>query len=69
MEQETKTNIEVELERAKLSNNILKKENETLLGTIGALVNEKEELLKQVDSLTNSKLYRVKRKIVKIIRR
>ena len=69
MEQETKTNIEVELERAKLSNYILKKENETLLGTIWALVNEKEELLKQVDSLTNSKLYRVKRKIVKIIRR
>lgn len=69
MEQETKINIEVELERAKLSNYILKKENETLLGTIGALVNEKEELLKQVDSLTNSKLYRVKRKIVKIIRR
>ena len=69
MEQETKTNIEVELERAKLSNYILKKENETLLGTIAALVNEKEKLLKQVDSLTNSKLYRVKRKIVKIIRR
>lgn len=67
MEQEM--NVEVELQRAKLSNYILKKENETLLGTIGALVNEKEELTKQVDSLTNSKLYRLKRKIGKIIRR
>ena len=61
--------IEVELERAKLSNYILKKENETVLGTIGALVNEKEELIKQVDSLTDSKLYSLKRKIGKIIRR
>lgn len=67
MEQEM--NVEVELQRAKLSNYILKKENETLLGTIGALVNEKEKLTKQVDSLTNSKLYRLKRKIGKIIRR
>ncbi len=69
MEQNIKTNIELELERAKLSNYILKKENEILLGTIGMMSREKNELIKQVDKLTTSKLYKLKRKIIRIIRR
>ena len=34
-------NLKVELERAKMRNYILEKENEILLGSIGALSNEK----------------------------
>lgn len=67
MEKEIKT--EVELERAKLSNYILKKENEILLGTIGILTREKADLISDLEAFKNSKIYRIKRKIKKIIGR
>ena len=60
---------EVELERAKMRNYILEKENEILLGNIGALTNEKRELLKEIEDLKNSKMYRIGSKVNRIIRR
>ena len=39
-------NEEVELERAKMRNYILEKENEIVLGNLRCLANEKRELLK-----------------------
>lgn len=66
-------NSKIELERANLTNYILKKENEILLGTISALAREKQELLKELENYKKSKIYRVARKskniIKKIIRR
>lgn len=44
-------NIEVEFERAKMRNYILEKENEILLGKIGAVCKEKEELLKKIEEI------------------
>ena len=60
---------EVELERAKMRNYILEKENEILLGNLGILTNEKRELLKEIEDLKKSKMYRIGRKINRIIRR
>ena len=40
--------LNIELQRAKMSNYILKKQNEMLMGTIGALSKEKEELIKRL---------------------
>lgn len=60
--------IKIELERAKLTNYVLKKENEILLGTIGALSNEKKELISQLDRFKNSKTYKIKRKIKDLIK-
>ena len=60
---------EVELERVKMRNYILEKENEILLGNIGALTNEKRELLKEIEDLKNSKMYRIGSKVNRIIRR
>lgn len=65
MEEETK----VELERANLTNYILQKENEILLGTIGILTREKADLLSELDALKKSRTYRITRKIKNIIRR
>lgn len=60
---------EVELERAKMRNYILEKENEILLGNLGILTNEKRELLKEIEDLKKSKMYRIGRKVNRIIRR
>ena len=66
-------NIKIELERANLRNYILQKENEILLGTIGALVNEKEQMLLELESYRKKIGYRLTRKlkngVKKIIRR
>ena len=66
-------NIKIELERANLTNYILKKENEILLGTIGVLAAEKQELLKELENSKKGIVYKVARKskniIKKIIRR
>lgn len=44
-------NIEVELERAKIRNYILEKENEIIMGNIGVISRDKEELIKQNNKL------------------
>lgn len=41
--------IKLELERAKLANYVLKKENEILLGTIGILTREKEQMIIDIE--------------------
>ena len=69
MEQEKKINAEVELERAKLSNYTLKKENEILLGTIGILSRDKEALITELEAIKNSKTFKIKAKFDKIMRR
>ncbi len=69
MEQEKKINAEVELERAQLSNYILKKENEILLGTIGILSRDKEALITELEAIKNSKTFKIKAKFDKIMRR
>lgn len=61
--------LEIELERAKMKNYILEKENEILLGTIGILANEKRELLEQIKNIQNSRSYRIIRKIRRVVRR
>ena len=43
--------IKTELQRAKMTNNILKKQNEMLMGTITNLSKEKEELLKKIEEM------------------
>ena len=45
----------IELERAKMRNYILEKENEIILGSIGCLAKEKKELLGNIDRLTKEK--------------
>ena len=42
---------EVELERAKMRNYILEKENEILLGSIGALAKEMKQLIEEIQKL------------------
>lgn len=59
----------IELERAKLSNYILKKENEILMGTIGIMARDKEALISEIEALKKSKVFRIKNKIDRIIRR
>ncbi len=59
----------IELERAKLSNYILKKENEILMGTIGIMARDKEALISEIEALKKSRVFRIKNKIDKIIRR
>ena len=61
--------IEVDLERAQLSNYILKKENEILLGTIGILSRDKEALITELEAIKNSKTFKIKAKFDKIMRR
>lgn len=61
--------IKVELERAKMRNYILEKENEILLGSIGILSNEKRDLLEEIQNIKKSRGYRTYQKIRKIIRR
>ena len=61
--------VKLELERAKLTNYILQKENEILLGTIGIITREKANLIKELEELKSSKTYKLSKKINKIIRR
>ncbi len=61
--------IKVELERAKMRNYILEKENEILLGSIGILSNEKRDLLEEIQNIKKSRGYRTYQKIRRIIRR
>lgn len=61
--------IKVELERAKMRNYILEKENEILLGSIGILSNEKRDLLEEIKNIKKSRGYRTYQKIRRIIRR
>lgn len=56
---------EVELERAKMRNYILEKENEILLGSIGALAKEKKQLIEEMQNHKDS----TRDKIKKIFRR
>ena len=66
-------NLKIELQRAKMSNYILKKQNEMLMGTIGNLSKEKENLIKQIEiykqNSNNSFGKRIIGKVKKIIRR
>lgn len=64
--------LKVELQRAKMSNYILKKQNEILMGTIGALSKEKEELIQRIEMLNNQSCgcaKKIARKVKRIIRR
>ena len=61
--------LKVELERVKMRNYILEKENEILLGNIGILSNEKRNLLEEIEHIKESKGYRTYQKIRRIIRR
>ena len=45
--------LKVELERIKLTNYILQKENEILLGTIGIVTREKQDLLNEIAAINN----------------
>lgn len=65
MGEETK----VELEKAKMTNYILEKENEILLENLCNLANEKKQLLEQLNRFQNSRSYKLLRKIKKVIRR
>ena len=46
---------EIEIERIKMKNYILEKENEILLGTIGILTKEKEEMIKEKEEMIKEK--------------
>lgn len=61
--------LKVELERVKMRNYILEKENEILLGSIGILSNEKRNLLEEIQNIKKSRGYRTYQKIRRIIRR
>ena len=64
--------LEAELERTKLTNYILKKENELLLGTIGSLAKEKKELLEKIKIMEQREetfAFKVKRKIINAIKK
>lgn len=59
----------IELERAKMRNYILEKENEILLGTIGMITKEKKELINQVKELNKKPFNRIVGKMGRVIRR
>ena len=61
--------LKVELERVKMTNYILQKENEILLGTIAMVSADKESLMNQLEKAKNTFWNRLKRKIKKILRR
>lgn len=75
--------LEIELERVKMKNYILEKENENLLGMIGIVTRDKEYLLKnkeklegeiqklvkEMEEINNKKIYKLARKIDNILRR
>lgn len=61
--------IKLELERAKLKNYILQKENEILLGTIGMVSREKADMKKELDKYRRTISYRVKRKFRNMIKK
>lgn len=61
--------LKIELERAKMKNYILEKENEVLLGTIKLMARDKELLITEMESIKNSKSYKLVKRFVKLIRR
>lgn len=61
--------LKVELERFKMRNYILEKENEILLGNIGMLANEKKSLIDELNSIKDSKSYKAYHKVKRILRR
>ena len=65
--------LSVELERAKMTNYIVQKENEILLETVSVLSAEKADLLKQLEnskrSFGNRVVGKLKRIAKKILRR
>lgn len=61
--------LKLELERAKMKNYILEKENEILLGTIGLVSKDKELLISEIEQIKKSRSYKLMGKIKKIIRR
>lgn len=61
--------VKIELERAKMTNYIIEKENEILLENLHRLANEKKQLVEELNRLQNSRSYKLIRKIKKIIRR
>lgn len=69
-ERDMEVKVEVELERAKMRNYILEKENEILLGSIGALAKEKKQLIEEIQNLKKMQNYKdsIRDKIRKIFR-
>ena len=61
--------LKVELERIKLTNHILQKENEILLGTIGIVTREKQDLLNEIAAINNSRTYKLAKKLKRLVRR
>ncbi len=61
--------LKVELERIKLTNYILQKENEILLGTIGIVTREKQDLLNEIAAINNSRTYKLAKKLKRLVRR
>ena len=43
--------LKIELQRVKMTNYILKKQNEMLMGTINNLSKEKEEMIKKIEEI------------------
>ena len=61
--------LKVELEKIKLTNYILQKENEILLGTIGIVTREKQDLLNEIAAINNSRTYKLAKKLKRLVRR
>lgn len=61
--------LKVELERAKMTNYILQKENEILLGTISMMAVDKQDLMQQLENSQKSFANRAVRKFKRILRR
>ena len=61
--------LKVELERLKMTNYILQKENEILLGTISMVTADKEDLIKQLEIAQKTLGNRIIRKVKNILRR
>lgn len=61
--------LKIELERAKMKNYILEKENEILQGTLKLMARDKELLIKEMESIKSSKSYKLVKRFAKLIRR
>lgn len=60
--------IKVELERARLKNYVLQKENEILLGTIGMMAKEKKAMNDELEKHRKTISYKIKRRSKDIIK-
>lgn len=61
--------VKIELERARLKNYILQKENDILMGTIGIMSKEKVEMQRELNKYRKKIYYRVKNRIRNIIKK